>query len=290
MKKIFPLLAIILLGAFSWACDEDIQEGEESPVYIIATWAKKDSVIGGQHYLFKMDINSPKGTLDKLVMTSVDGYNGKQELETIQLSGTKKKMEYDFVLPIFPDSMVEMELRAKVSTNEGDEWEGTKKLKVFAADYTLTENEMNLVEIPAPGKYNGFRFSAGKPIAINTDVETEKTLQQVVIYYNKDQDNNVASKGIQTNATNVRFSRVNSFDYANAKYNSVLNTFRDRYNVGEIYTSIGNLTVGDVILIGTIDETAKKAYALGVMKVFAVPETNDQATDIYRFGVKGMGR
>ena len=183
-----------------------------------------------------------------------------------------------------------MELQAKVTTNEGEEWEGTKKLKVFAADYTLTENEMNLVEIPAPGKYNGFRFTAGKPEPINTDVETEKAMQQVVIYYDKNKEGNVASKGIQTNATNVRFSRVNSFDYANAKYNSVLNTFRDRYNVGEVYISIGNITVGDIILIGTIDEASKKAYALGVMKVFAVPETNDQATDIYRFGVKGMGR
>lgn len=289
MKKIFPLLAIILLGAFNCACDEDIEEGAESPVYIVANWLKKDSVMGGQHYFFKMDINSPKGTLDKLVMTSVDGYNGKQELETIQLSGTKKKMEYDFQLPIFPDSLVEVQLRAKVTTNEGEEWEGTKTLKVFAADYTLTESEMNLVEIPAPGKYNGFRFTAGKPEAIST-LNTEKATQQVVIYYNKDQVDNVASKGIITNAANVRFSRVNSFDYANAKYNSVLNTFRDRYNVGEVYTSIGNLTVGDVILIGTIDETAKKAYALGVMKVFAVPETNNQATDTYRFGVKGMGR
>lgn len=290
MKKLFPLIAIILLGTVNWSCDETIEIGQESPVYIVANWIKKDSVIGGLHYFFKMDINAVNGNLNKLVMSTVDGYNGKRELETIELSGTKQKVEYDFELPIFPDSMVEVELRAKVTNTIGDSWEGTKKLKVFAADYALKETELNLVEIPAPGKYNGFRFTGGKPEPINTDVETEKSAQQVVIYYDKDKEGNVASKGIRTSVSNIRFARVNSFDYSNAKYNSVLNTFRDRYTVGELYTSIGNLTAGDVILVGTIDEAAKKAYALGVFKVARVPETNDQESDIYRFLVKGMAR
>lgn len=290
MKKLFPLIAIILLGTVNWSCDETVDTSQESPVYIVANWIKKDSVIGGLHYFFKMDINAVNGNLSKLAMSSVDGYNGKRELETIELSGTKQKVEYDFELPIFPDSMVEVELRAKVTNTIGETWEGTKKLKVFAADYALKETELNLVEIPAPGKYNGFRFTAGKPEAINTDVETEKSAQQVVIYYDKDKEGNVASKGIRTSVSNIRFARVNSFDYSNAKYNSVLNTFRDRYTVGELYTSIGNLTAGDVILVGTIDEAAKKSYALGVFKVTRVPETNDQESDIYRFLVKGMAR
>lgn len=289
MKKILPLITFAILSAFNWSCVEN--EGDESPVYIMANWASKDSVLGGRHYFFKMEMVATQGTLDKLTMTAVDGYNGKRDLETIELNGgTKKKTEYDFLLPIFPDSLVEMELRATVRNSEGEEWTGTKKLKVFAADYALTENELALVEKPAPGKYNGFYFSAGKPEPINTEVVTDAERQHVVIYYDKDKEDNVASKGIKTNTANVRMSRVNSFDYANAKYNSVLNTFSDRYNVGEVYTSIGNLVVGDVILVGTVDETAKKAVALGVFKVESVPETNDKETDVYRFLVKGMGR
>lgn len=288
MKKILPIITIAILSAFSWSCGED--DGDESPVYIIADWST-DSVLGGRHFFFKMEMFANQGTLDKLTMTAVDGYNGKRDLETIDLNGgTKKKYEYDYLLPIFPDSVIEMELRALVRNSEGEEWTGTKKLKVYAADYTLNENELTLVEKPAPGKYNGLYFSAGKPEPINTDVVTEAERQHVVIYYDKDKEGNAASKGIKTNTANIRMSRVNSFDYANAKYNSVLNTFSDRYSVGEVYTSIGDLKENDVILVGTIDESSKKAVALGVIKVYAVPETNDQATDIYRFGVKGMGR
>ena len=291
MKKLLPFLAAICLGAIIWACDDEGGEDEkESPVYIIADWYKKDSVIGGRHYFFKMEIQATQGTLEKLVMTAVDGYNGRRELETIELSGTKKKTEYDYLLPIFPDSVVEMELRATVTTSEGEEWNGSKKLKVFAADYTLTEQEFTLVEKPAPGKYNALRFSGGKPEAISTEDITDAAMQHLVIAYNKDQTDNVTSKGIRTYASNIRMARVNYFDYSNAKYNSVLNTFQDRYNVGEIYTSIGDLKAGDIILIGTINESTKKATALAAIKVSKVPETNDQTDDTYSFLVKGMAR
>ena len=289
MKKFFPLLAIILLGAFNWSCDEDIEKGSESPLYILADWARKDSVLGGRHYFFKMDINAVKGNLDKLTMIALDGYNGKRELETIELSGTKRKYEYDFELPIFPDSLVEMELRARVTNTEGDEWTGTKRLKVFAADYTLTETSFNLWENPALGANNALNFSGGKATAINTGNDKDETHHHVVISYDENAGT-AASKAIRTFAQNVRMVRVNHFDYTNAKYNSVLNAFRDRYNVGDVKTFINNITVGDIILVGTVDEAAKKATALGVIKVSGVPETNNQESDIYTFLVKGMGR
>ena len=289
MKKLLSIVSILLLGGMFWACDEDEDIGEESPVYILANWAKRDSVLGGRYISFKMELNASQGNLKELVLSSFDGYNGRQVLETKQLSGNKKIVEYDFELPIFPDSVTEMQLRATVTNTLGDEWSGTKYYKVFAADYTLTESELTLVEIPAAGKYNGFRFKNGRPERFSTeDNNVDVTQQHVVIEYKN--NGSTASKGILSKVSNIRFAKVNSFDYANAKYNSVLNTFRDRYNVNETYASIGNLLPGDIILIGTVDEAAKKATALGVMKVVKVPETNDQPTDEYVFRVKGMGR
>ena len=289
MKKLLSIVSILLLGGMFWACDEDEDIGEESPVYILANWAKRDSVLGGRYISFKMELNASQGNLKELVLSSFDGYNGRQVLETKQLSGNKKIVEYDFELPIFPDSVTEMQLRATVTNTLGDEWSGTTYYKVFAADYTLTESELTLVEIPAAGKYNGFRFKNGRPERFSTeDNNVDVTQQHVVIEYKN--NGSTASKGILSKVSNIRFAKVNSFDYANAKYNSVLNTFRDRYNVNETYASIGNLLPGDIILIGTVDEAAKKATALGVMKVVTVPETNDQPTDEYVFLVKGMGR
>lgn len=288
MKKILPLITFAILSAFNWSCVEN--EGDESPVYIMANWASKDSVLGGRHYFFKMEMVATQGTLDKLTMTAVDGYNGKRDLETIELNGgTKKKTEYDFLLPIFPDSLVEMELRATVRNSEGEEWTGTKRLKVFAADYALNETSFSLWENPTLGANNALYFSGGKASAINTGHDTDVTHHHVVISYDENAGT-AASKAIRTFAPNVRIVRTNNFDYANAKYNSVLNAFRDRYNVGDVKTFINNITIGDVILVGTVDETAKKAVALGVFKVESVPETNDKETDVYRFLVKGMGR
>lgn len=286
MKKIFPIIAIVLLGVTNWACDEDTTIGEESPVYIVASWHQKDSVLGGRHYFFRMNINAAKGSLEKLVMTAVDGYNGKRDVETIELSGTKKKYEYDFLLPIFPDSVLEMELRATVSNDQGDEWTGTKKLKVFAADYTLTETPLELVENPAKGN-NAICLAGGKPEAICTD-NTDKSKQHVVLSYDPNGDN-TALKRIITKASNIRFAKVNSFDYINAQYNSVLNTFSSQYKLGKTNTS-DDIAVGDIILVGTVDETTKTAVALGVMKIVAVPATNDQTTDAYQIHVKGMAR
>ena len=300
MRKLLPLLSILILGGSFWACDENIEFGEDSPVYVVASWEGKDSVLGGRHYNFKMNIIATKGELDKLSVTSMDGFNGKKLLETVQLSGTQKAYEYDFEPPIFPEPMVEMELRVNVTNTLGNEWNGTKKYKVYTTDYTLTETDVTLVEIPAPGKSNGFRFINGKPAPINTEVIQDRTLQEVVIYRNT--NNNNASKGILTYTGNVRFSRLD-FDYANATYNSVVNQYQEQYSkyktklqespseAQEVLShEIGNLTAGDVILIGTLDESNEKAYALGVMKVLQVPETNDQAGDIYHFAVKGMGR
>ena len=217
-------------------------------------------------------------------LTAIKGW-----AETMQLSGNKKTIEYDFLLPVFPDSVTEMQLRATVINTLGDEWNGTKHFKVFAADYTLTESELSLVEVPAVGKYNGFRFKNGKPERFSTlDANVDETQQHVVIALNE--NDNKASKGVSSKVPTVRFARVNSFDYANAQYNSVLNTFRSRYNLQDVSASMGNLAVGDIILIGNVDEGKKTATALGVMKVVAVPETNDQEGDVYRFLVKGMGR
>ena len=197
MKKFFPLFAIAIFSFSFWACDDDSDIGEESPVYIMADWAKADSVLGGRHYFFKMDINSPQGTLEKLVISSRDGYNGETKLETIELSGTRKKIEYDFLLPVFPDSVLEVQLRATVTNSIGDEWTGTKRLKVFAADYTLTETSFNLWENPALGANNALYFSGGKATDINTDNDTDETHHHVVISYDKDAGT-AASKAILT--------------------------------------------------------------------------------------------
>ena len=289
MRKLLSIISILLLGGMFWACDEESEAGEESPVYILANWAGRDSVLGGRHIPFKMELNAVQGNLKELVQSSFDGYNGRQVLETMQLSGNKKTIEYDFLLPVFPDSVTEMQLRATVINTLGDEWNGTKHFKVFAADYTLTESELSLVEVPAVGKYNGFRFKNGKPERFSTlDANVDETQQHVVIALNE--NDNKASKGVSSKVPTVRFARVNSFDYANAQYNSVLNTFRSRYNLQDVSASMGNLAVGDIILIGNVDEGKKTATALGVMKVVAVPETNDQEGDVYRFLVKGMGR
>lgn len=289
MKKLFPIIAIVLLGATIWSCDEDTTIGEESPVYIVSNWHKKDSIFGGSHYFFYMDIHAVKGNLKELVMTAVDRYNGKRDLETIELSGTKEKLEYDFFAPIFPDSMVEMELRATVSTDQGDKWTGTKKLKVFADDYTLTEKEIALVENPAKGLNNAICFEGGKPEAINTGHVTETSKHHVVIAYDSNSNNNTASRAIRTYASNIRMSRM-SFDYMNTTYNSLRRTFQERCNNDDIYTSIDNLKEDDIILIGSYDDKYKKGTALGIIKVKSVPTTNDQDTDKYIFLVKGMAR
>jgi len=285
MKKIIPILTLLILTAINWSCDRN--DGDESPVYIIADWTTTDSVLGGRHYFFKMEMVATQGTLDKLTMTAVDGYNGKRDLETIELNGgTKKKYEYDYLLPIFPDSVVEMELRALVRSSEGEEWTGRKKLKVFAADYTLTETPLSLVENPAKGN-NAICLAGGKPEAICTE-NTDASKHHVVLSYDPNGDN-TALRRIITKAPNIRFAKVNSFDYANAQYNIVLNTFSSQYKLGLTKTS-DDIAVGDIILVGTVDETAKTTVALGVMKIVAVPVTNDQAADVYQINVKGMAR
>lgn len=290
MKKLLSFITIILLGGMFWACDEkDAEMGEESPVYVLANWAGRDSVRGGHHVNLSMEVNAVQGELDKLVLTSWDGIYGWQDLATYELSGKKETVDYDFEVPVFPDSMLDMRIRAVASNTKGDKWTGNKWYKVYAADYTLTESELTLVEKPVVDKNNGFRFVGGKPEAFSTKgASVPEEQQQVVIDYDKDKADNIASKGLVSKDPNVRFTRVNSFYYANAKYNSVLNTFRDRYDQKEVYPTIGGLTAGDIILIGTV--TDGKAKALGVMKVVSVPETNDQTTDVYRFLVKGMGR
>ena len=284
MKRIFPLIATLLMFTFVTSCEKN--DGDETPVYIEADWATVGQVTGGGHYLFKYTAIAVQGKLAKIIVKSYDPYDGLKELGTIELSGSKKTDEYDFLVPYFPEEVVEMELRMTVVNSDGEEWTGRKRLQVSNEDKVLTETTMNLVEIPAAGKYNGISFANGIAERINTEVSSDLSKQHVVIYRKSDLSDKTASKGILTKAENVRFARVNSFDYSGAKYNMLNKAFQDKYSSGQTVETVGNLVAGDIILVGQIDEGTKKASALGVLKVGFVPETNDKETDVYVFNVK----
>ena len=287
MKRLFPLIAALLAFVFVTSCEKN--DGDETPVYIEATWTGVDQVKGGTHYLFKYEAIAVQGKLSKLIVRSYDPYNGLKVLETIELSGTKKSDEFDFSVPVFSEELVDVELRMTVVNSDGEEWTGIKHLQVSNEDKNLTETTLSLVEKPGVGKYNCISFAESGPKLVNTDVSTDVNEQHVVIYPNSDPEETKATKGIMAKAPKVRFAKVNSFDYANSKYNMLNKAFQEKYTAGQVVDNL-KVSAGDIILVGQIDEGTKTSTALGVMKVTAVPETNDKDTDIYTFAVKSPSK
>ena len=283
MKHLLPVMAILAIGSIFTSCLTD--EGDASPVYGIANWYGKDSVIGGSHYLFNIEAHAYKGTLSEMTISSYNPVDGLKEQVKLPLSGTKYTYEFDYLTPILTDSVTEVQLRVQIKNSEGDTWNGTKYLKVFTSDFRLKEiTGLVIYEKPAINHPNALNLMGGGAQPIVTTVEKYDSIKNVVAYYDETAGDDM-SYAFYTESQTEK-ANVSNFNYAEASYKSVRSAFQ---NAADLSRTVSNLKENDIILVGTIDGSSTRT-PLAAIRIIRIIDNEGKADDRYELNVKTMQR
>ena len=288
LKHLLPILAILSIGSIFTGCLTD--EGDESPVYGISTWYSKDSIVGGSHYLFKVEACATKGTLAEMNISSYDPIQGLKDLAKVPLSGTKYTYEYDYLVPILADSVTEVQLRVQIKNSEGDTWNATKYLKVFTSDYSLKEIAgLVIYEKPTLTHPNALNLMGGGAQPIVTTLETKDSIKNVVAYYDPEGGADMSYAFYtqsQEKNYNVYMAKMANFDYAKATYKSVHNAFQSAADLGR---NVTNLEDNNIVIVGLIDGSSNRT-PLAVIRVVHIYDNPGKDNDYYELNVKTMQR
>ena len=288
LKHLLPILAILSIGSIITGCLSD--DGDESPVYGVSTWYSKDSVVGGSHYLFKIEAHATKGSLAELNISSYDPVQGLKDLAKVPLSGTKYLYEYDYVAPILADSVTEVQLRVQIKNSEGETWNATKYLKVFTSDYRLKEiTGLVIYEKPTVTHPNALNLMGGGAQTIVTTIEEKDSIKNVVAYLDPDAGD-AMSRAFYTLSQeknyNIYMAKMSNFDYAGATYKSVRSAFQNAADLGR---SVSNLQENDIVIVGLIDGSSIRT-PLAAIRIVRIFDNEGKDDDRYEINVKTMQR
>lgn len=264
MKKTL-LLIICSLLLFS-ACKEKV-----SPVNLFVTRADDygQEVSHSMYILFHIHAISNEGQIKRLECTSFDSEYGVEQVFDTLFAGTRE-IEYDyahFTKYYTSSERMEVKLSFTVYTTEGDQLTQTMRY-IVKGNVPLVSYEDIILHSGAQAiEPNGLSFDWVTPIISQTE---DSTKVDIYDYRPEGADPNTLSREWRSR-TAISFVRYNDFNFpaATIKY------LQDSYLAGNKYSSVGNLTTGDIILVG------RENTAIGVFQIQAIYDEEGIENDRY---------
>lgn len=272
LKRLLPA-ALLFAALFSTACHKDasdvwVMAEPDLSVIIPADPEIKGScdVLGffaDKDVVFNMDVVSKHAPLKSLECSVYDAVGGERVFCSMDLSERSFRSPIAFHTPSFPDKMV-LVFTFKAVDEQGYVGKYTTKVAVYPSSESLLE-ELSAISLYAgvDGKENAFSFTTNQvlfyeekaPVPEEESSEKPQTLADMVLRLDG------GSLGLFT-ATDVRFARINSFDYPAATASAI----RTIYTSSIRSESVASLAADDVILVGRVDKD-NRITPLGALKV-----------------------
>lgn len=263
MKKLFYLLAISL---FLSSCSGD----DESDVIIIAkTINGKEYYNAGEKIIFDIESFANKGFISSIKIMTVTSHGATSLLDTV-IDGERTQFLYQYNVPQFDSDTTNVKFQFKAFCSTGNYSEMSKTHKVVgdihlnAAEYTMFASYKN--------EKNGFSVTRNEIVDCGT---TDSTF---IDFYDYSIDSTMTLSREWRSMTGLMFARFNDFDFENANYSSVVNSYSNSNKASKIL----NINNEDIILVG------KENEALGVLKVINVFDESDNMQDRYYFVFKRL--
>ncbi len=266
INRIFLLLCAALMLA---SCDED-----PSPVNLFISRADDygNPVSGNQYILYHINAFSSSKTVSRIECKSFDSENG---IETIfDTLVNAKHVEFDY--PIFTKYYTTSEfMKVKLSfTAYASNGESTTQVTFFRVEgnVPLIPYENIIMYSACSEKTNGLSLQWVTPVIVQT---ADSSTIDVYDYHDPQMDSTLLSRKWRSK-TGLEFVRYNDFNFhaATVKY------LHDSYLAGNKYSSVNNLSVGDVILVGRGND------AIGVFQIQNIYDEEGFENDRYELTLK----
>jgi len=182
-----------------------------------------------------------------------------------------KTFLYDFQYTV-PKNIFEKKIELSfVAKTASDYSISTKYILLDSTNTALKESSAHVMYGAITTTNNAFSINQRQVVSFPLD----SVLSDIYDFHDKSINTSILS-GEWRSATEKRFSRFNDFDYAEATVQSLQTSYAN----ADKKTSISNLKVNDVIMIGDLNT------AIAVVKIIAIFDEEGYANDRYVFNVK----
>ncbi|MDR1459966.1 MAG: hypothetical protein LBI60_07105 [Bacteroidales bacterium] len=265
MKRIFFLCIVILLFC---GCDKD---KVSKVVIIISSEDSFSDLKSGDKVLFRIHSFANEDVIKNITVTSSDVQYGMTTVFDTLINGEKFDYNYLYTVPDYADSTtVRLIFEAFASDNTSSSMSAMLRVK---SNNTLLPSFDGIIMYAAhSNNKNGFNVSDLQTLYCET---TDPSRIDIYDYSDSLMSDTVLSREWRSE-TGLLFARFNDFNFATATKSGVVTAFE----YAAKYTSIKNLTNGDVILLG------KENTAVGVIQVIAIYDDDGSANDRYVFNFK----
>lgn len=257
------IVTIVLSGLYS--CKSDVSE-----VNIIISpdslgiHAAADDIL-----VFSIEANALSELLTYFKITQQTTKTGVKALLDTIASGQKMYFQYAYKIPA---DIQEKEIKLSFIAGTASETAVVNKyIFLDSIGTSLRESSAHVMYSGSNHSYNTFSVTERKVVSI----EQDSLLADIYDYRNKSIPDAQLSREWRS-LTGLRFARFNDFNYAEATTQSLQKSYENSVK----NTSVSDLSINDVILIGYTDK------ALGVIKIIAVYDEEDYGNDRYVFNLK----
>ena len=270
MKK--TLIFIIGLLLLFSACQEKV-----SPVNLFITRADNygNEVSHSMNILFHIHASSNSTPITRLECTSFDSENGIEPIFDTLFASNTMEVEYDYAhyTKYYTTSEnMDVKLTFTVYTSGGDQLTQVIHYRVKGNVLLVPYENIVLYSGEQSSKPNGLSLEWVNPIIAQT---ADSTSVDIYDYRPADATPDELSHEWRS-LTGIKFVRYNDFNFpaATVKY------LQDSYLAGNKYSSLSNLNIGDIILVG------RDNNAIGVFQIHAIYDEEGYENDRYELTFK----
>lgn len=241
-------------------------------VIIISTSDTLSNLTPGDKVLFRIHSFANEDEIRNITITSSDLQEGRMLIFDTSLNVEKFDYDYQYTVPDYEDSTtVRLTFEAFSSDNTSSS-SMPVTLRVINKNVVLPSFDGIIMYAANSNNKNGFNINSMQTLYC----ETTDSLQ-IDIYdcYDTLIFPDALSREWRSK-TGILFARFNDFNFATATRFGVITAFEHAAK----YTSIKNLTNGDIILIGNNNKS------LGVIQLIAIYDEEGTANDRYVFNLK----
>ncbi len=268
MNKIkFIFIACVLIFT---ACKKNV-----SPIVILVSQYDSNIVDAGSIVTYHIDAFSNQNTIQKITLTTIDSERGTQVVWDTLLNTKKTNFNYSYRVPFFTkEDLTRITLTFSASSTSGEETQMTSFLYVKKGGSLRSYDGIIMYSSLSNGR-NGFNISNAQTLYTST---ADSASIDIYDYFDPSIGDSSLLCREWRSMTGTLFVRFNDFDFANA----TIPNLQSAYESGAKYTSISDIQVGDIILVGSTGNNT----ASGVIQITAIYDEEGTNNDRYIFNFK----
>lgn len=262
MGNILKLAAALLLPAFILAgCedDDDPKDATDVAFFVSPTALKTITMRSGDKQLFDIELHTLHNYISRFLVVSTDAMQGQRTLADEHWTSALDKWQYEYTAPVLDRDSLDITLTFTAWDDAGSKGETTRRIHVVNSSPLMGERT-GIVLYGGAGLPNGLAFAdPSQTFYANADMEPVRADMYI------DAEAGIGHATVRT-ATDARFVRFNSFDYAAATGQTLQTAFAGarRDNI------VGELRLNDIVLVGHADR------AEGVFRVSNIVKTEGE--------------